>query len=165
MPQSVVRHENEHLYARQPQSPAGQRLSDAILHFRQSERRQSERAVRESGLSSTDLTALRYLVQGLRDQRDLGPKDLILMLDTSSATVTNVVERLVARGFVTRVQHPTDRRAHFLVPTAEAVKRVDEAFAAHHSTIVDVIDGLPEDEAEFAATVLAKIADALDGVA
>jgi DNA-binding MarR family transcriptional regulator len=164
MPQSVVRHENEHLYSRQPHSAAGQRLSEAILRLRFAERRQSERALRESGLSSLDLTALRYLVQGLRDERDLGPKDLIVMLDTSSATVTNVVERLVARGFVTRVQHPTDRRAHFLVPTTEAVQRVDEAFAAHHSTIVDVIDDLPEDDAERAAVVLAKIAHALDDV-
>ena len=164
MPQHVVRHEHEHLYARQPQSPAGQHLSDALLHLRRAERRQSERALRESGLSSIDLTALRYLVQGQRDQRDLGPKDLIVMLDTSSATITNVVERLVARGYVTRVQHPTDRRAHFLVPSAEAVQRVDDAFASHHSTIVEVIDALPEADAERAAAVLVKIADALDGV-
>ncbi|MFE5407848.1 MarR family winged helix-turn-helix transcriptional regulator [Microbacterium sp. NPDC056569] len=164
MPQNVVRHEGEHLYATQPQSEAGRRLSEAILHLRSAERRQSERALRASGLSNMDLTALRYLVQGMRDHRDLGPKDLIVMLDTSSATVTNVVERLVSRDYIRRVQHPTDRRAHFLVPTDEAVQRVDEAFAAHHSTIVDVIDQLPDDEAEVAAGVLAKIADALDTV-
>lgn len=162
MPQTVVRHEHEHLYAHQPQTAAGQRLSDAILHLRRAERQQSERALRESGLSSMDLTALRYLVQGLRDHRDLGPKDLIVMLDTSSATVTNVVERLVARGYITRVQHPSDRRAHFLVPTEEAVRRVDDAFAAHHSAIVDVIDDLGDDEADCAAEVIAKIAQALD---
>ena len=164
MPQNVVRHEGEHLYAKQPQSEAGRRLSEAILQLRRAERRQSARALRESGLSSMDLTALRYLVQGMRDHRDLGPKDLIVMLDTSSATVTNVVERLVARDYVRRVQHPTDRRAHYLVPTDEAVRRVDEAFTAHHSAIVDVIDRLPEAEARVAGSVLAKIADALDTV-
>ena len=164
MPQNVVRHENEHLYAAQPQSAAGRRLSEAILQLRRAERRQSERALRESGLSNLDLTALRYLVQGLREERDLGPKDLIVMLDTSSATVTNVVERLVTRGYVTRVEHPSDRRAHFLVPTDEAIQRIDEAFAAHHEAIVEVIDGLDDDEAEGAAAVLVRIADALDGV-
>ncbi|HKP07529.1 MAG TPA: MarR family transcriptional regulator [Microbacterium sp.] len=162
MPQNVVRHEGEHLYAKQPQSEAGRQLSEAILHLRRAERHQSDRALRSSGLSNLDLTALRYLVQGMRDQRDLGPKDLIVMLDTSSATVTNVVERLVARDYVRRVQHPTDRRAHYLVPTDEAVQRVDEAFTAHHSAIVDVIDRLSDDEAEVAATVLARITDALD---
>ena len=162
MPQNVVRHEGEHLYAAQPQSAAGRRLSAAILHLRRAEGRQNERALRASGLSRVDLTALRYVVQGMRDERDLGPKDLIVMLDTSSATVTNVIERLVTRGDVTRVQHPTDRRAHYLVPTAEAVRRVDEAFGAHHSAIVDVIDGLPDHEAECAADVLLKMAEALD---
>lgn len=164
MPQNVIRHEGEHLYAAPPNSEAGRRLSEALLHLRRAERHQSDRALRESGLSAIDLTALRYLVQGMRDERDLGPKDLIVMLDTSSATVTNVVERLVARDYIRRVQHPSDRRAHFLVPTDEGVQRVDEAFAAHHETIVDVIDHLPDDEAEVAAAVLAKIADALDAV-
>jgi DNA-binding MarR family transcriptional regulator len=164
MPQNVVRHEGEHLYAAQPQSAAGRRLSEAILHLRGAERRQSDRALQVSGLSLIDLTALRYLVQGLRDQRDLGPKDLIVMLETSSATVTNVIERLVGRGYVTRVQHPSDRRAHFLVPTADGVQRVDEVFAAHHSAIVEVIDDLPDDDADRAARVLGRIADALDGV-
>ena len=133
MPKTVTRHESEHLYAEEPRTEAGQRLSDAILHLRKSEGVQAERALRASGLSSTDLTALRYLVQGYRDGRDLSPKDLIVMLDTSSATVTNVVERLVERSFVTRVQHPTDRRAHYLVPTEAAIRRVDDSIGAHHA--------------------------------
>jgi DNA-binding MarR family transcriptional regulator len=165
MPLNVVRHENEHLYADQPRSDAGRRLSDAVLHWRLSERRQAERAQRISGLSAMDLTALRYLVQGFRDGRDLSPKDLIKMLDTSSATVTNVVERLVARELVTRVQHPSDRRAHFLVPTEEAIQRVDESFASHHAAIVSVIDELSDEHADCAADVLTRIASALDDLA
>ena len=74
------------------------------------------------------------------------------MLDTSSATVTNVVERLVERGYLTRVQHPTDRRAHYLVPTEEAVRRVDEAYQSHHSALVGVIETLSPEQAEAAAT-------------
>lgn len=165
MPQTVMRHEGEHLYADQPSTPEGRRLSEAILHLRRAERVQAERALRVSGLSSLDLTALRYLVQGYRDERDLSPKDLIVMLDTSSANVTNVVERLVRRGYVTRVQHPSDRRAHYLVPTEEAVRRVDESYAAHHSTVVATIDGLSAAEAGTAATVVSRIAEALDRLA
>src|SRR4051794_38678947 len=142
MPQNVVRHEGEHLYADQPSTPEGRLLSEAVLHLRRAEQLQAERAQRASGLSHIDLTALRYLVQGYRDGRDLSPKDLIIMLDTSSATVTNVVERLVQRGFITRVQHPRDRRAHYLVPTEEAVRRVDDSLAPHHSAVVGAIEGL-----------------------
>ena len=48
MPKTVVRHEGEHLYADQPLSEAGRRLSQAILHLRRSERVQADRAVRSS---------------------------------------------------------------------------------------------------------------------
>jgi DNA-binding MarR family transcriptional regulator len=162
MPQNVVRHEKEHLYAAEPQTEAGRRLSDAILALRRVEQSQAERAVRESGLSSIDLQALRYLVQGHRDGRDLGPKDVILMLGTSSATVTNVVERLVERGLVDRVRHPTDRRAHHLVPTTVGIERVDSLFASHHRTVVAAIDRLSPEDAATAARVIDDIVDELD---
>jgi DNA-binding MarR family transcriptional regulator len=165
MPKTVVRHEGEHLYANPPRTPAGHSLSQAILRFRTAERMQAERAQRLSGLSSTDLHALRYLVQGYRDGRDLSPKDLIVMLDTSSATVTNVVERLVERSYLVRIQHPSDRRAHYLVPTEEAIRRVDDAYVDHHAAVVDVIDRLTSDEAETAAMVINQLADALDELA
>tara|TARA_R100000365_G_scaffold1150_1_gene4109 strand:+ start:2409 stop:2924 length:516 start_codon:yes stop_codon:yes gene_type:complete len=164
MPRTVVRHEGEHLYATQPSSDAGRRLSSAVLHLRRSERIQADRAVRSSGLSSLDLGALRYLVQARRDDRKLSPKDLIVMLDTSSATVTNVVERLVTRGYLVREEHPTDRRAHYLVPTDAAIERVDSAYASRDGAVVSVIDGLSEGEAEVAALVIDRLARALDAL-
>ncbi|MBN9172026.1 MAG: MarR family transcriptional regulator [Microbacterium sp.] len=162
MPRSVVRHEGEHLYARPPASPDGRRLSDALLQLRRSEQLQAERAVRASGLSGVDLTALRYLVQGERDGRDLGPKDVIVMLNTSSATVTNVIERLVGRGYVIRVQHPTDRRAHYLKPTPDAIRCVEESYGEHHATLVAVIDDLDDGDARVAAEIVERLVDSLD---
>lgn len=162
MPQTVVRHENEHLYAEPPATPAGNALSDAILRLRRGERAQAERAHERSGLGGVDLTALRYLVQAYRDQRDISPKDLLTMLRTSSATITNVVERLVGRGLVQRVQHPRDRRAHYLVPTDEGIRVVDGAYAAHHSAVVEVIDELTDEQAEIGALVINRLADRLD---
>lgn len=162
MPQSVVRHENEHLYADPPATSAGNTLSNAILRLRRGERAQAERARIRSGLGGVDLTALRYLVQAYRDGRDISPKSLLAMLRTSSATITNVVDRLVARGLVQRVQHPRDRRAHYLVPTDEAVRLVDAAYAAHHTAVVEVIDSLTDEQAEIAALVIGRLADRLD---
>lgn len=162
MPLTVVRHESEHLYADQPRTEAGRRLSEAILHLWRAERNQMEQAQRSSELSTMDLTALRYLVQARRDGREFGPKDLMVMLNTSSATVTNVVDRLVERGYVTRVQHPSDRRAHYTIATDAAMQRVDDSFAPHHSAIVAVIDELADHDAECAANVIRRIADELD---
>jgi DNA-binding MarR family transcriptional regulator len=165
MPRTVIRHESEHLYADQPRTDAGRSLSAAILHLRRAEQLQAERAVRASRLSSLDLTALRYLVQGYRDHKDLSPKDVIVMLDTSSATVTNVIERLVEHGYLVRVDHPTDRRAHYLVPTADAIQLVESVYGAHHSALVAVIDQLTPAEAETSAKVVTRIAEALDALA
>ena len=162
MPQSIVRHENAHLYAEQPRSEAGRALSEAVLHLRDAERREAALTQRISGLSSSDLLALRYLVQAQRDRRKVSPKDVMVMLDTSSATVTNVVERLVSRGFIEREQHPSDRRAHYLLPTEAAVGHVDATYSGHHSTVVRVIEALDEREAAIAADVLERIAAALD---
>lgn len=162
MPRSIVRRATEHLHADQPRSEAGRRLSEAILRLRRSEQLQAQRAVRDSGLLNIDLTALRYLVQADLDGEDLGPKDLIVLLETSSANVTNVVERLVRRGYLTRVQHPTDRRAHHLVPTPAAVQAVDDAFGVHHAAVVTAIDRLSAADADVAARVIIDIADALD---
>lgn len=164
MPRTIVRHEEEHLYATPPTTEAGQQLSAAILHMRRAERIQTQRAQEVSGLPSLDLTALRYLVQGFREGRNLSPKDLIVMLNTSSATVTNVVERLVGRSLLTREQHPTDRRAHYLRPTPEAICRVDDSYGAHHAAIVDIINTLSDDEAECAASVISRLAEAMDAL-
>lgn len=165
MPKTVVLHEGEHLYAEQPHSEAGRKLSAAILHFRNTERVQADRSRSASGMATLDLSALRYLVQGHREHRDISPKDLMVMLDTSSATVTNVVDRLVTRGYVTREQHPRDRRAHFLVPTQDAINHVDRVYGAHHATVVEVIENLPAADAETAARVITLITDALDDLA
>lgn len=162
MPQTVVRHESEHLYAREPERAEGKALTDALLRLRRAEMLLGNRALRSTGLSTMEFSALRYLVQARRDGRDMSPKDVIVMLNTSSATVTNVIERLVTRGYLTRVGHPTDRRAHYLVPTEPAVHLVNGAYHDHHSAMVEVIDGLDPAEVATAGRVLNAIVDKLE---
>lgn len=165
MPQSIVRHEHTHLYAAQPKTDAGRELSSAILELRHAEQVQADRSQRISGLGGIDLAALRYLVQARREEREVSPKDLIVMLGTSSATVTNVIERLVSKGYVIREQHPSDRRAHYLVPTKTAADLVDEVYGAHHGAVVSVIDNLDEQAATVTADTIRRIAAALDDLA
>lgn len=165
MPKTIIRHEEEHLYSAPPESEAGRALSAALLRLRRAQHVQEIRDLRASGLSNLDLRALRYLVQASRDARNLSPKDLIFMLGTSSANVTNIVDRLASKGYVERISHPTDRRAHHLRPTQEAVTHVDEALGDHHSTLVAQINEIPDADAAVAALVLVQIADALDALA
>ena len=162
MPQNIILNESEHLYAPEPASEAGRALSAALLRMRRAEQRQEARALGLSGLSDLDLRALRYLVQATRDERNLGPKDLIGMLGTSSANVTNVVDRLVKRHLVARVEHPSDRRAHYLRPTATAISNVEAIFMRHHAALVSEIEEIDEADAGTAARVLERLTRALD---
>lgn len=50
------------------------------------------------------------------------------------------------------------------MPTEAAMGCVDTAFGAHHAAIVGVIDALSQTEADCAADVLSRIADALDAL-
>jgi DNA-binding MarR family transcriptional regulator len=162
MPHTIIRHEREHLYADPPATEPGRALAIALLHLRRAEQAQEIRALTASGLSNLDLQTLRYLVQADRDGRDLTPKSLIGMLGTSSANVTNIVDRLVKKGYVERVNNPTDRRSHHLVPTEAAVQQVRAAIGEHHSTLVSVIDQLDDAQAAVAAAVIERISAALD---
>ncbi|MFT3888097.1 MAG: MarR family transcriptional regulator [Arachnia sp.] len=162
MPQTIIRHEEEHLYSAPPASEAGRALGAALLRLRRAQHAQELRALTSSGLSNLDLRALRYLSQAARDGRNLSPKDLAVMLGTSSANMTNIVDRLAGKGYVERINHPTDRRAHHLRPTDDALHLVDAALGQHHAAMVAEIDRIEDHRAAIAAAVLAQLADALD---
>jgi DNA-binding MarR family transcriptional regulator len=63
------------------------------------------------------------------------------------------------------MSHPTDRRAHHLMPTEAAVRHVETALGEHHSTLVAEINKLGDEQAATTALALSRIADALDALA
>lgn len=164
MPRTTVRREGEHLYAEPPGTETGQLLCDALLQLRRAEHQLDTRALRESGMSILDFRAIRYIVQAWRDERSLSPKDLGTMLGTSSANITNIVDRLVKRDMAERRVHPRDRRAHYLVPTPYAIAQVDEVLGGHHTALVKYINGLDDEAAAVAATVIAGLTEAYDAI-
>ncbi|MCL2516792.1 MAG: MarR family transcriptional regulator [Microbacteriaceae bacterium] len=144
MPLTVVRRESEHLYGRQPRTEAGQRAIEALLAIQRAETIELENARRRAGLTRSEFQALRYLLQAQRDERPMGPKDLVIMLDLSPAAVTKVVDRLVALGDLQRVAHPSDRRAIYLTPTEAGAAKINAAYEHFHNALVEVVDSLDE---------------------
>jgi DNA-binding MarR family transcriptional regulator len=144
VPLTVVRRESEHLYSRLPKTEAGLRAVEALLALQRAETIELENARRAAHLTRSEFQALRYLLQAQRDERPMGPKDLVIMLDLSPAAVTKVVDRLVALGDLQRTAHPRDRRAIYLTPTEAGAAKINAAYAPFHQTLVDVIDGLDE---------------------
>lgn len=161
MPLTVVRHEAAHLYADQPTSRAARAAVDALLRLHHAEEQEVEQAQVESGLTKNEFHAIRYLLQAERDGREMGPKDLAVMLNVSNASVTKIVDNLVAKGQLERVPHPTDRRAMVLKPIDGSRDKVDRAYSRFHTVLVEVINGLPDSDNDLLADRLNQIATAL----
>jgi DNA-binding MarR family transcriptional regulator len=161
VPLTVVRREHMHLYAREPRSRAAKNAVEALLRLQHAEEQQLEQARKESGLSKNEFHAVRYMLQAHRDGRLMGPKDLVVMLNVSNASVTKIVDGLVAKGDLIRAPHPTDRRAQVLEPTVQAAQKIDDAYARYHRVVVEVIDHLPKDDNDVLSRVLEQVTNAL----
>ena len=161
MPNSIIQHEEEHLYADDPDTAVGKELMAALLRLRRAQRTQEVRVGAVSGLADLDLRAIRYIVQADRDERQIGPKALVSMLGTSAASVTNIVDRLVAKGFVERTVHPRDRRAHYLSPTPRAIEQVNSMIGDHHARMVAAVNALDDDSVAAAVRAVSAVADEL----
>lgn len=164
MPQNVVRREASHLYARSPRSEAARAAVESLLTLQNAQEREIERVRKASGLSSNEFHALRYLLQAQREQRDTGPKDLVVMLGISNASVTNIVDHLEQLGDVKRLVHPHDRRAQLLHPTPDAARKIERAYRLFHETVVQQLDGVSDTDAEIVARTLDAITERLENL-
>jgi DNA-binding MarR family transcriptional regulator len=74
---------------------------------------------------------------------ELSPGRLLRETLVTSGTMTNRVDRLVARGFVERYPDPDDRRGVIVRLTAEGKEAVDGAFEALLAAESELLAGLP----------------------
>jgi DNA-binding MarR family transcriptional regulator len=81
-----------------------------------------------------DLRAL-YFVHG---GTDVTPREVGTYLDLSSGSVTSLVDRMTAAGFLERVAHPTDRRSSVLVIAPAGVALVEGEIGFY----LEVFDGI-----------------------
>lgn len=161
MPLTVVRREARHLYAREPKSAAARDAVAALLAVQNAEEQQVERARVASGLTKNEFHAVRYLLQAQRDERAMGPKDLVVMLNVSNASVTKIVDELERKGDLRRVAHPSDRRAQVLEPTEQAARKIDAAYERFHESVVDVFDRLSDEDNAVVTRVLNTLTQAM----
>lgn len=85
---------------------------------------------------------------------ELSPGRLIKETLVTSGTMTNRVDRLVARGLVERLPDPNDRRGVLVRLTDEGRARVDGALATLLARERDLLAALPAADQERLATLL-----------
>lgn len=115
------------------------------------------------GMGETDLIALRFLLKAQREGSVVLQRDLVRVLDISSASVTALVDRLERSGHVRREPHPGDRRAVAVVATTDSDKEVRETLGAMHKRMIATVDELDTAQLEAVARFLSGMIAAVEG--
>lgn len=111
------------------------------------------------GLTPTQLGVLEALLhKGAMTHGDLGRKVL-----TSAGNMTDVVDKLEARGLVCRTRSPRDRRivSVTLTPTGRAL--IEALFPCHAQDIAEAMGGLSPQEQKVLGALLRKLGLAAAG--
>ena len=111
---------------------------------------------RRAGLSTSELQALRYLVDGSR-----GPVELSHLLGVTSAASSGVVDRRAARGHVRRRPHPADGRRTQVEITGSGRQALDSLLEPMQARLTDVDASLGEDERAAVGRYLTRVTEVL----
>lgn len=93
----------------------------------------------------------------------LTPGRLLDSMMITSGAMTNRIDRLERRGFVTRSKSPTDGRQVLVTLTQEGRVRVDAALVDHAANEVTLVDALRADQREQLIDLLRLLHQAVDG--
>lgn len=83
--------------------------------------------------------------------------DLMGAMMITSGAVTNRIDRLEARGLITRSQDPSDRRIVLVGLTDAGIAKVDSALSDHAANELALIDELDPDERATLIGLLRKL--------
>jgi MarR family transcriptional regulator, temperature-dependent positive regulator of motility len=109
----------------------------------------------EAGL---DLTSVQFAALAtLAAHPGLDQQTLAGMIAYDRVTIAGVVDRLAAKGLVSRETSPTDRRARLLTLTSQGQEVLDQAGAWVDRVQEDILGGLTRAEQKSFLTLLAKM--------
>jgi len=112
-----------------------------------------ERLIGLEGLTLTQLGVLEGILhKGPMTHRDLGRKVL-----TSAGNMTDVVDKLEARGLVRRVRGAADRRQVRVELTDPGRRLIEDLFPRHAADIARTMAGLADDELRQLGVLLRKL--------
>ncbi|WP_324642810.1 MarR family winged helix-turn-helix transcriptional regulator [Pseudarthrobacter sp. LT1] len=137
---------------------------NALREFRTSESAMRRRTRSSAAMGETDLLALRYLIDAEAAGVGIRPTQLAARLGITSASMTSLVDRLVAAGHVIREPHPSDRRAVILRPTPGAEEEVRHNLNQMHKRMLEAAESLSAEEIKAVLHFLSCMREAVDAV-
>jgi len=112
-----------------------------------------EKRLAQDGLTATQIGVLEGILHlGPLTQRELGRKVL-----TSAGNMTDVIDKLAARGLVTRARAPQDRRSVIVDLTPTGRVRIEKTFPQHAQDIAAAMTGLDATELATLEALLRKL--------
>ncbi|WP_395242495.1 MarR family winged helix-turn-helix transcriptional regulator [Agromyces sp. MMS24-K17] len=123
--------------------------------------RARKQAFSQSGLESWEFDVLSALRRAGTPYR-LSPKALLQQTLVSSGTMTNRIDRLVARELVSRQGDPSDGRGILVEMTPPGLARVDAAITRLVDAEALLLQGLPAAEQKRLAGLLRKLSLGFD---
>ena len=118
-------------------------------------------AARHLELTATELECFRLIQHdGPLTATDLGQETGL-----KRASLSVIVEKLAARGFLTREQDRTDRRRWLLHANQAAIAKVDDVYAAHALRAEKLLGEFSDKDFEVCLRFMAKLADELKATA
>lgn len=116
-----------------------------------------EAAARHLDLTATQLECF----QLVRHEGPLTASYLARETGLTQASLSIIVDRLVAGGFVNREQDRTDRRRWLLRARADAITRVDAVYGAHAARTAVFLDDYSDGEFEAALRFMERLTQEL----
>ena len=114
-------------------------------------------AARRLELTATQLECF----QLVRNEGPLTASNLARETGLTQASLSVIVDKLVARAFLSREQDRTDRRRWLLRANADAVAQVDAVYVAHASRTADLLNDYSDEELNAALHFMERLTDEL----
>lgn len=132
-----------------------------LRQYRAEENAMRARTRGSMGMGETDLLTLRFLLKAQREGQVVLQRSIAEFLGISSASVSVMIDRLVASNHVERHPHPTDRRATVILATEESEREVRATLGAMHQRMINIVDDLEQSELDAVAKFLAGMISAV----
>jgi len=112
-------------------------------------------------LSSAQGNILLHLLMG---DSEMSQERLADELDIGKAAISRAIDSLEEKGYVTRKEHPLDKRAH-LVTLTEKAKAIGPAIEGVYNHVFDIVRrGIAEEDYDRMVHLMAHIAENLTSV-
>lgn len=121
-------------------------VMEAMRRWRQVERRLSEASRKYMQLGENDMRAIRYMIAMQRSGTLATPSDVARHLGITTASVSKMLDRLVARHHVHRLPHPQDRRSTALQVSEETLAIARRSVGHNHAQRFHAIADLTPEE-------------------